>query len=474
MLLSLKELSLSHILAASQYSNLVDGFEFRMARFHYGMADLFRKARELFQKPLIITWKGKLEEDALRFVLSLSADFIDVDYRINNALLEKLKKAFPAVKWILSYHNFDGTDCDLSSRLACMMVKKAHYYKIAVLANCALDAFRLAHFLKTHGDGKLIALSMGEYGVWTRVLAKSLGSCMNYTCLPAQAVAPGQICVDDLCNVYQYKTLHANTNLYALIGSPVSKSYSHITHNEVMRRYNLESVYVKIHMDEKTTEKEVNFLKLLGFKGISVTAPFKTTILPHIDILPETEKEIGAINTLYIKEKIYGLNTDGLAAALLLEREVDLSLCKILILGAGGVARAIAFELIKRGADVYVFNRGKERLATFMKDFAVKEHKEAESYDVVIQAGTYFELDSCDFYCTKVAFEVVSNPVMTDFVLKMKELGCSIIYGYQMFSLQAAMQLSWWFEGALPCIDEIYFQIEKLFGGMRTRRVTKQ
>ena len=473
MFLSLRELSLAHILEASQHTRLVDGFEFRMARFHYGMADLFKKARSLLEKPLIIAWKGKIEKEALKFVLSLLPDYIDVDYRIDKTMLASLSKSFPSVKWILSYHNFDGTDRDLLSRLKVMKEKRADVYKIAVFANCSLDALRLAYFLKTQQDGKLTAIAMGENGQWIRVLSKALGSFMNYCCLPGQPVAIGQFCVDDLSMTYHYQRIHAKTALYALIGDPVSRSYSHITHNEIMRRYDLDAAYVKICINRSQLDEEILFLKALGFRGISVTAPLKCEIVSYIEDVPDRERKIGAVNTLLFEDQSHGRNTDGRAARYLLEERVDLDGASVLILGAGGVARAIGFELSNAGADVYVFNRGKERLQDFIADMGVREHKEGQSYDIVVQAATYFDPAGCNFTCSKIAFEVVSNPVMTDFVLKMKEEGCLIIYGYQMFALQGAMQLKWWFQDKIGEIEEIYLEIEKLFGGMKTRRVTK-
>lgn len=449
------------IVAAFGVIHLFDGCEFRASQLNYDTERYFRKAKAMLKMPLMLTWKGKLQKSLLEQVLKLSPDFIDVDYRIEYDVYEELKREFPLVKWVLSYHNFDGTDKNLADRLEMLQQKKADYYKMAFFANSSVDALEVCLFMKSLESTNVTLVSMGLKGEWTRVLMGYFGSAFSYTCLPRKQTAPGQIPIDELCGVYHYHRIKKDAALYGLIGSPVMQSYSHITHNELMGRYKLNAVYIKALVEESEMEEALPLIQKLGFKGLSVTAPLKALVVPS-----------QVVNTL-----MFGadpINTDGTAALQLLEEKIDLSQSRVLIIGAGGAAFGIAKELKSAGAELFIFNRTEKKIAPFIQELGAKSHVQNALYDVVVQAASEFNPDLCHFTCEKIALEVVANPIVTPFIEKCKEEGCTIIYGYEMFALQAAHQFKYWFKEQVPSVEEIYREIDQFFARSRASAVSKK
>ena len=186
---------------------------------------------------------------------------------------------------------------------------------------------------------------------------------MSYACLNKElATAPGQLTVKELIENYDYPQLTPATQLYGLIGDPVEQSIGDLTHNALMQTLEIDAVYVKMHVRAQELKEAILNLKSLSFKGLSVTTPHKETILKYLDFLDPEAQEIGAVNTIILKDaKAFGYNTDGIGALSAIEKYFPVHYKTIVILGAGGAARAIAYEAKKRGARVILLNRNLER-----------------------------------------------------------------------------------------------------------------
>ena len=162
--------------------------------------------------------------------------------------------------------------------------------------------------------------------------------------------------------------IRGTTEVYGIIGNPISHSLSPLMHNAAFKKLGLDCVYVPFPVRDVSHVAEA--IRCFQVKGLSVTAPFKEKIIPLIDTVDESGKVIGAVNTLkYDGEKIYGINTDWVGAIGALERKTTLEGKNCVVLGAGGAARAILFGLSRKKAHSTVLNRNVNRAKELAKIF---------------------------------------------------------------------------------------------------------
>ena len=142
--------------------------------------------------------------------------------------------------------------------------------------------------------------------------------------------------------------ISGSTGVYAIIGDPIAHTLSPAIHNAAFKSLNMNRVYVPFRVRENELGRAIEGLRSLGVLGINVTMPHKSSVLRLLDTIDATAKEIGAVNTVVRKSaRFHGYNTDGEAAVTVLSRLGSLSGRKIVILGAGGAASAIAYQLAK-------------------------------------------------------------------------------------------------------------------------------
>ena len=414
----------------------VDGVELRV--------DLFPEMIDIsaVKLPVMIA-PGNLPQDRIEELLKLDPPFFDLRHNLPEAFLQKAVREHPKTKFILSYHNFDETPEDLEKIYEKMARIPAFTYKIAALANSANDALRMLLLTKKHP--KVSAITMGDWGQFGRVLGKVYGNVINFACVGEQAkTAPGQLSAFDLMKIYRFRSLNKDTKVYGLIGDPVDKSQGHFYHNEVFEKRHQNAVYVKMRVTELET-----FFKLakeLDFRGLSVTMPLKEEVLPYLDSIDPKAEQIGAVNTLRINEgKIFGTNTDGIGALDAIEKRGKVAGKQIVILGAGGAARAIAFEAHWRGANMLILNRTVERAQQLAKAVGCQFGELTDMppfYDVLINCSP--ELVDVPFVPSALVMDVVYVPRETPFLKKAKEVGCEVIFGEEMFWNQAAAQSQLW------------------------------
>ena len=224
-----------------------------------------------------------------------------------------------------------------------------------------------------------------------------------------------------------------------LIGNPVDKSISHITHNEIFRKCNIACTYEKKIICLDTLAGEVELLKKMDYSYIAVTMPLKEVIIPFLD---KQSKLIGSVNTIEIRDgKWVGHNFDGIGCLNAIEKTEKVAGKKVLVLGAGGAAKAAVYEASARGAEVFIYNRTKERALLIAKQFGVQAIAEISStFDVIIQAT------SVGMFCQELpmemkwvssntmVMEMIYNPMKTLFVMEAQKKGARVILGYEMFA----------------------------------------
>jgi len=308
---------------------------------------------------------------------------------------------------------------------------------------------------------------MGEAGKWTRILGLAHGAFMTYAALDAgKETASGQITAQDLIETYRVKELDERTEIYGIIGNPVSHSLSPYIHNAAFKFYRLNAVYIPFevkNLDEfiaKFIRQETREIEL-NFKGFSVTIPHKQAIIKHLDFIDETAEKIGAVNTVKIIEgKLYGYNTDAQGFIEPLKNAYgDLKDANIAIVGSGGAARACVYALQQAEAKTTIFARDFEKGKILAEEFqaAAGDLKsptlDFQSFDIVINAtplGTIGDLENetpviaRQIKTIHLAYDLVYNPFETRFLREAKSAGVPTIGGLAMLISQAMAQFKIW------------------------------
>lgn len=342
-------------------------------------------------------------------------------------------------------HDFQETPADLESLLAALL--DAPFYKIATMAHSSLDSLRMLYFVKDKPN--VIGLCMGELGKITRILGPIFQNPITYAALGLEA-APGQLQAEELVTTYHFKTLSPKTKIYALIGDPITHSQGYLFYNRYFHENNIDAVYVKIPLKEEEIPQFLHYAKKLGFAGLSVTIPFKEKLFAYLDSLEGDAEAIGAVNTITFEEgKVIGTNTDGIGALTPLEKvagRVKNQTC--LILGAGGAARAIAFEAAKRGADVHICARNLEKASQL--GYPVHPLNSIPDYDILINTIPIEEPISLQhIHPRKIVMETTPHFDKSPLMLRAKALGCKLVYGSEMLEEQARLQLVRWNKTAI-------------------------
>ncbi len=288
----------------------------------------------------------------LEQLIQLKPAYMDLEASLPTEAIQRIRSLSPGTRILLSRHNFKGTPESLDSVLEEMKTQAGDViYKLAVAARNTTDALRMLLFCrKTTARGiALIGISMGEYGACTRILAPVAHSGFCY-CPVEESTAPGQLDASTLRNTYNFPGLKPGTDIYGLLGDPVKQSIRHIYHNERNAATDCNAVYVKWQLSSAELPLALPLLAQLGIKGLSVTMPLKEAIVPYLGAMDKAGKDIGAVNTLRLERGEYvGTNTDGAGALDILPMPVEG--LNIVMIGAGGSARAIVREASRRGLE---------------------------------------------------------------------------------------------------------------------------
>ncbi len=259
---------------------------------------------------------------------------------------EQIQKLRTRAALILSFHDFHATK-KLDETLAKMQKTPADFYKVVSTATTLYDNVVMMRFLeKESNQHSLVGLCMGEQGLISRVLGVRAGSAFTFAAVsPHERTAPGQVTAQDLRNVYRIDQVDAATRMYGVVGDPIAHSLSPVIMNTAFRRENVNGVYLPLHA--KTLKDLLACVRDIPIHGLSITMPYKEAILQHLDNTDSHTTKIGACNTVVRAQdgKLYGFNTDTAGVVRPLEQRIALDGARVLVLGAGGAARAAVFGL---------------------------------------------------------------------------------------------------------------------------------
>lgn len=248
----------------------------------------------------------------------------------------------------------------------------------------------------------------------------------------------------------------AETKLLGLIGHPVSHSLSPKMHSYFAKFSGKDTVYLAFDVKKEELLELVSAAAKIGVLGFNITAPYKTDILPALDVIDEEALRIGSVNTIVNRDgKWHGYNTDGKGFVGSLEKEIgEVRGKKILLIGAGGTARSISYEFAKRGvASLSICARNMHKVAeieeTLNKDtncpfFASLNPN--EQYDIIVNTtplGMYEHVAENPFAehmdmisSNTVCCDLIYNPKKTVFLSEAEKLGAHVINGLPMLVMQ--------------------------------------
>src|SRR5713101_8431422 len=394
--------------------------------------------------------------DLLAKASSAGCQLLDVELQTaTKCKPQQLQKLRSRAALILSFHDFRATR-KLEETLQKMLAYPADFYKIVTTATTLSDNVVMMKFLEKQSDKhSLIGLCMGEQGIISRVLGVRAGSVFTFAALsPDEKTAPGQVTAQELRSTYRIEQVDAATRVYGVAGDPVTHSLSPAIMNAALRRENVNGVYVALHA--KTLKDLLACVRDIPIHGLSITMPYKETILKHLDNTDSHTTKIGACNTVVRAQdgKLYGFNTDTAGVVRPLEQRMTLEQARILVLGAGGAARAAVFGLRERGAEVYILNRSIGPAQKLARRARARSIKRADlkklAFDVIINAtpvgmGNTREspLNENEIQ-TRYVFDMIYDPPETRLMKLARARGAEVIPGIEMFVHQAARQFEIW------------------------------
>jgi len=271
------------------------------------------------------------------------------------------------------------------------------------------------------------------------------------------------------------------TKLVGLIGWPVEHSLSPAMHNSAFAALELNWCYVPLPVPPERLREAVAGLRALGFMGANVTVPHKEAVMPYLDEVALEAQAIGAVNTIAVRDgNLIGYNTDwrGFLAALS-ESGFDPQGRRVVVLGAGGAARAVVYALAQAGAQVTVLNRTPTHAQALIQDFSplfpsssllslpltpqTLEERSAEAHLLVnaTPVGMWPEVDESlwpeglPFPGHLTVFDLVYNPRQTKLLQQARRAGAKVIGGLGMLVHQGAVAFELWTGREAP-IETMY------------------
>jgi len=262
--------------------------------------------------------------------------------------------------------------------------------------------------------------------------------------------------------------INGKTRVCAIIGDPVEHSLSPVMHNAAFQKLGLNLVYVAFKVTRNELKEAISGARSLGLRGLNVTMPHKNAVIKYLDGTDSTAKAIGAVNTILNEQgKLVGYNTDGKGAMIALqENGISIDEKKMLLLGAGGAAKAIAFHAAQEVEELVIVNRTSEKaeqLAELLcKKFGNKVKGRALSAEVLEE-----ELETTDILVNATSvgmnpdvnrspvpsdllrhdlcvMDIIYNPLETKLLKDAKAVGAKVVSGLEMLLYQGAVAFEIW------------------------------
>lgn len=357
---------------------------------------------------------------------------------------------------LVSFHDFMRTK-GLEQAAERIETFEPDFVKVVSTARSLTDNLEVLKLIEDHSlRSHVVGIAMGEEGLISRVLSPRAGAAFTFAAAADEAAtAPGQVTARTMLDLYRLDQVDSATRVFGVAGNPIGHSLSPLMHNTAFRRENVNAVMLPLKA--KSVGDLLTVVRDLPLGGVAVTMPFKQEVLPFLANMDPLTARIGACNTLRTGAdgKLYGFNTDVAGVLRPLERRMQLKGKRILVIGAGGAARAAIFGLAEQGAEVFVVNRTHETAVALARKAHAKSLKQEtlakQKFDVILNTTP------CGMASVKQAlpikeselnasliFDMVYNPMETPLLKLAKSKGLATIGGIEMFVQQGARQFEIW------------------------------
>ena len=363
----------------------------------------------------------------------------------------ELARALSPARIMVSYHDFRRTPRNLAGIVHRLERADGRAIKIAAQCRSVIDSFRVCELARTRGD--FVAIPMGEFGLAGRVLSLRMGSALAYAAVE-QTTAPGQLSLDAMVDLYRAAQITPRTRVYGVIGNPIGHSLSPLLHNTAFHARKFDAVFVPFLV--RDLREFLGAMKGFGVAGLSVTIPHKEAILRSLDDCDPLAARIGAVNTVVVRGggRLYGYNTDYVGVLRRLGRRIRLAGSRVLLIGAGGAARAAAFALAQAGSIVCLCARRPERARALARavggQVVARAELTHEFFDAIVNCtpiGLYPKggspLAGAELNC-RVVMDMVYRPRETELLRLARRKGIETISGVEMFLAQGFAQYEIW------------------------------
>jgi 3-dehydroquinate dehydratase / shikimate dehydrogenase len=400
-------------------------------------------------------YRGTIAKQLIHLAEALQAGCAWYDLEI-----ETIRKCPPELVDVLlgdgyqlaSAHFFRSMPANLRRVAAELTRYRPDAIKIAAQCDSLAASRKLLDFARTRTN--IVAVPMGDAALAVRFLSLRRKNAFAYA--PVEnATAPGQISLDEMKRVYRANRFDGRTRVYGVIGNPVGHSLSPVMQNAGFAARRMNAVYLPFLV--RDLNDFIDSIEPLGIRGFSVTLPHKERILSKLDGCDPLAVRIGAVNTVVVRGggKLYGYNTDYVGVLRSLERRMPLRGSRVLIVGAGGVARAVAFALEQAGAAVCVCARRHQRAKSLARavggEAVTRPRVRREFFDAIVNAtpvGMHprtdrSPLEARELNC-RLVFDTIYRPRMTRLLQLAARRGIETVSGIEMFVAQGTAQWEIW------------------------------
>lgn len=455
-------------------------------------------------------WDGSEEARLmiLRQAVVAGFDWIDLETDV----IDKVPR-FGTIKRIVSYHNFREMPADLEKIHARMCAQDADVVKIVVRAQTPMDNLRVLGLVQKTKK-PTVAFCSNDMGFPSRILQAKYGAPFSYAAFNKERnIAPGIPSFQEMKRIYHYGEVDEKTEIYGVLGDPVAHSLSPLIHNTAFRKLGINAVYLPFRVPREMLGDFLKAFDQLNVRGYSVTIPHKEAAAELADVKDTMVERTKAANTLIrTRAGFSAFNTDygGVLQTLYdflpkfhhqppVEREAGTVLPPgvitanvnlpagaltatrptqaltaiqqapnapliqgpeeahlvgriVLILGAGGVARAVAHALHREGAMVTLTNRTTERATALAHEIGCRYVEWKARHSVLCEmvvnctsVGMHPNVDESPLHPSYlkpglIVFDTVYTPEQTLLVKEARERNCHVITGVELFIRQAALQ----------------------------------
>jgi 3-dehydroquinate dehydratase/shikimate dehydrogenase len=386
--------------------------------------------------------------------------YVDIEDDFNVPSLEEAARTF-GTKIIRSYHNLSGVIDNIPAKIKSMRRSGDEIVKVSLTTNSTADVLSVFRASKACPNMEKIMICMGHYGICSRILAERFGSYLCYSSALSEKETPGasgQLDIKDLNELYRFRKINKKTKIYGITGYPLNASVSPWFFNTIFNLENTDAVYVPFPAN--AVSSFMDLARELDIKGIAVTLPYKESVLSEVTKCSPEVQSIGACNILSrSSDGWHGENTDCIAfsnSLLTFLQRKNLKWKKVTIVGAGGIARAVAAEVYRLGGKALILNRTVHKAMNIASQYKFKwggldSHgiELMSKYSDIIIQTTSAEMEDYDnadplklytFTGKEAVMDLVYIPAETAFLKRAAAAGCKTINGYDMVLRQVCIQ----------------------------------